>query len=290
MSKASHPFYTRYGRKDIPLPLAPVNSFVSGLLTRVSCRHFLPTPPPNGTLELLVGAAQSAPTSGMLQTWSVISLNAEDKAKLFSTDLNKKILGGVDSHNFAAIETSQIFLIWLADLNRTNFILQNTSAKPEIRLQVNKAEFNLKAIIDASIAAQTLFMTAESMGLAGTYMGAIRQLPATFLRDAFNLPLYTMPLFATAHGYPDEAYQAKVLNGIASREPKARLGQELILHHSTYKPMHSLEQLREYNKVHQTVTRREVSTFESRVIERLEPSQGKGQTGDFLKQMGFNFE
>jgi len=284
----SNPFHARYGRDDIPLPDQQPNSFTENLLKRTSCRNFLPTPLPNGTLELLIAAAQSAPTSGMLQTWSVISLNVEDRKKLLSSQYRNTI-GGVDTSNFTAIETCSIFLIWLADLNRTNFILQNTDAPPETKSQVDKAEFHLKAVVDATIAAQTLFMTAESMGISGTYMGAIRQLPATFLQDTFNLPKYTFPLFGMAIGYP----AMQILSRLPTpplESPKPRLTQDFILHHSTYKPMSSLGELKDYNTVHQKIGRRGVSNFESRVVERLDPSETKQRTGEFLKQMGFGFE
>ena len=285
----TNPFHARYGRDDIPLPEQQPNSFTKTLLARTSCRNFFPTALPNGTLELLVAAAQSAPTSGMLQTWSVISLNAEDRKTLLSSPECRYIIGGVDTANFTAIETCSIFLIWLADLNRTNFILQNTNAPPETKLQVNKAEFNLKAIVDASIAAQTLFITAESMGLGGTYMGAIRQLPTTFLQDTFNLPKYTFPLFGMAIGYPAMQILSRLPTEPVAK-PRPRLSQDFILHHSTYKPMSSLKELTDYNTVHQQISRRGVSTFESRVVERLDPSESKQQTGEFLKQMGFGFE
>jgi nitroreductase len=284
----SNPFHARYGRDDIPLPDQQPNSFTENLLKRTSCRNFLPTPLPNGTLELLIAAAQSAPTSGMLQTWSVISLNVEDRKKLLSSQY-RNIIGGVDTSNFTAIETCSIFLIWLADLNRTNFILQNTDAPPETKSQVDKAEFHLKAVVDATIAAQTLFMTAESMGISGTYMGAIRQLPATFLQDTFNLPKYTFPLFGMAIGYP----AMQILSRLPTPplvSPRPRLTQDFILHHSTYKPMSSLSELKDYNTVHQKIGRRGVSNFESRVVERLDPSETKQRTGEFLKQMGFGFE
>jgi nitroreductase len=290
MNDDSHPFYNRYGRTDITLPSAPVNSFTQKLLQRTSCRKFLPATVPEGTLELLIAAAQSAPTSGLLQTWSVIALNANDKEKLLLPDSNKAIIGGIDTHNFSAITTSQIFLIWLADLNRINFILQNVPSEPETKMQVNRAEYNIKAMVDASIAAQTLFITAETMGLAGTYMGAIRQLPSKFLRDTFNLPVYTFPLFGMALGYPDTAFQATQLKGQGNNKPRARLNQELVLHHSTYKPMSSLDELNDYNKVHEMISRHNVFSFEDRVVERLNPTDSKRQISPFLRQMGFNFD
>jgi nitroreductase len=290
----SNPFHARYGRDDIPLPDQQPNSFTENLLKRTSCRNFLPTPLPNGTLELLIAAAQSAPSSGMLQTWSVISLDQKDRenftSELWKTPGRAGILGNIDTANYTAIGTAKIFLIWLADLSKLDFILQNNNnIDEEIKSATNTAEYHLKAVVDATIAAQTLFMTAESMGISGTYMGAIRQLPATFLQDTFNLPKYTFPLFGMAIGYP----AMQILSRLPTpplASPRPRLTQDFILHHSTYKPMSSLSELKDYNTVHQKIGRRGVSNFESRVVERLDPSETKQRTGEFLKQMGFGFE
>jgi nitroreductase len=287
-----NPFHARYGRSDIPTPDQELNSFTKNLLKRTSCRHFLPNKPlPAGTLELLMAAAQSAPTSGEMQSWSVISLNADDKKKLIDSNTTNQIIGATDGQNIDAITTCQIFLIWIADLHRTNFILQKINTTDQHRMQIKKAEFHLKAVIDASIAAQTLLLTAETMGIEGTYMGAIRQLPMAFLKETYNLPEYTMPLFGMALGYRNTSYdllQLRRLYDVTRTRP--RLPQDLILHHSTYKPMHSLNQLNDYNQVVSRNPSKGINIFEDRVAERMTPRQSKEFMGDSLKQMGFTFE
>jgi len=278
------PYQKRYGI-DVPDPCALPNDLIGSLLGRGSVQHFNGAPLAPGVLELLIAAAQSAPTSGMLQTWSVIALSTpEEKSKLFidtgMTPGNATIIGGVDSTNFTAISTASVVLIWLADLSRIETILETADVDDNHRAQITRAEYHLKAIIDATIAAQTFYMAAESMGISGTYCGAIRQLPITFLETEFNLPKHTFPIFGTIHGY-----------SVASRAPivKPRLPANLVLHRGAYSKMQDVSALEEYNKVHLNRGDKNRSKFEHRVIERLSPSHSKEAIGDALRHMGFDF-
>jgi len=274
------PYQQRYGL-PVPTPEATANGFITNLLKRTSCRKFQNRPLEPGVLELLIAAAQSAPTSGMLQTWSVIALTTpEEKAKLFNFKNNDLVIGNIDSHNTVAINSSSVTLIWLADLSRLDLVLKNVEASDKIKAQVTRAEYHLKAIIDATIAAQTFFMAAETMGIEGTYCGAIRQLPIEFFEREFNLPKYTFPVFGTVHGYSDNAKTIV----------KPRLPSEIVLHHGTYNKMEDLSQLDEYNKVHTQRSKPDQGTFEKRVVERLRPTLSKESVGDALRHMGFDFK
>jgi nitroreductase len=276
------PYQKRYGT-PVPNPPAQPNEFVSALLGRGSQRKFNGQPLAPGVLELLIAAAQSAPTSGMLQTWSVIALTTpEEKAQLFTdtglTPSNTTIIGGVDSSNFTAINTASVVLIWLADLSRLETILSSAGTDKRTRDQTTRAEYHLKAIIDATIAAQTFFMAAESMGISGTYCGAIRQLPMTFFEKTFNLPKYTFPIFGTVHGYTDNS------NLVTPRLPS-----DLVLHRGQYTKMQDTNALAEYNRAHTKRGETNRATFEDRVVERLAPSASKEAIGDALRHMGFDF-
>lgn len=275
------PYQQRYGL-PVPTPEAIANEFITNLLKRTSCRKFQDRPLEPGVLELLIAAAQSAPTSGMLQTWSVIALTTpEEKAKLFNGPYNHLIIGNLDSQNTIAINTASVVLIWLADLSRLELILENVDTTDVTKAQITRAEYHLKAIIDATIAAQTFFMAAESMDIVGTYCGAIRQLPIEFFETEFNLPKYTFPVFGTIHGYDTaDAY----------RSVRPRLPLELVLHQGAYNKMENLSQINEYNKVHTQRSRPDQSTFEKRVVERLKPTPSKEAIGNALRRAGFDFK
>jgi nitroreductase len=278
------PYQKRYGGLPVDTNVVP-NEFIENLLGRSTQRKFNGKPLDPGVLELLIAAAQSAPSSGMLQTWSVIALTTpEEKAKLFATTQaspsNTQIIGGIDSHNMVAIKSSAVVLIWLADLSRLKVILDSVEVDDRTQSQPTFAEYHLKAIVDATIAAQTFYMAAETMGILGTYCGAIRQLPIEFLEKEFNLPKYTFPVFGTIHGYCD----------IKDTTVKPRLPNEIVLHHGTYNKVQSVDEFQKYNTVHTRNISTNVSSYESRVVERLKPTYTKEYIGDSLRHMGFDFK
>ena len=59
---------------------SPVSSpVIASILAHRSVRAYAPTPLPDGLLETLIAAGQSAPTSSNLQLWSVIVVDDADK-------------------------------------------------------------------------------------------------------------------------------------------------------------------------------------------------------------------
>lgn len=68
----------RYGDEAPALNL-PDLAVLDAMLNHRSVRHFLRDPLPANTVETLVAAAQSAPTSSNLQTWSVIAVESQGR-------------------------------------------------------------------------------------------------------------------------------------------------------------------------------------------------------------------
>ena len=269
----------------------PPNDFIQQVLGRSTIRGFTDQPLAEGQLELLVAAAQSASTSGMLQTWSVIALkDKESKARLINTPNAKNTMGSVDSYNILALNGCAVFLIWLADLHRVDNILQahaterNISA--DLLLQTSRAEFHLKAIIDATIAAQTFALAAESQGLGIMYCGAIRQLPAEHFIKNFNLPPLTFPVFGMAVGYPNTFVQAV-------KRIKPRLPTDIVLHHGSYKTFDNMDDISGYNEIHKTFNGSPAlynKDYVDRLVERMAVAYDKKQVTQSLIQMGFDFK
>jgi nitroreductase len=266
----------------------PPNDFIERVLSRATVRRFRDQPLADGQLELLIAAAQSAATSGMLQTWSVIALT--DKAHkdlLIATPAAKITMGSVDSSNMLALDECAVFLIWLADLNRVDNILKAKAEQynidPEIIAQCSKAEYHLKAIIDATIAAQTFSLAAESQGLAVMYCGAVRQISIEHLAKSFNLPPLTFPIFGMAIGYPMVDWFKPV---------KPRLPTDVVLHYNSYKPFEDLNKLEEYNQIHKKYNGSNKlinKDYVERLIERMAVTDDKKAVGPSLRQMGFDF-
>jgi nitroreductase len=269
----------------------PPNDFIQQVLGRSTIRGFTDQPLAPGQLELLVAAAQSAPTSGMLQTWSVIALSdAESKARLINTPNAKNTMGSVDSYNVTALNQCSVFLIWTADLHRVDNILRAHAVErnidADLLLQTSRAEFHLKAVIDATIAAQTFALAAESQGLGVMYCGAIRQFPAEHFINNFNLPPLTFPLFGMAVGHPNKFVQAV-------KRIKPRLPTDIVLHHGSYKTFDDMAKLDQYNATHKTFNGSPAlynKDYVDRLVERMAVAHDKKKVAESLKQMGFDFK
>src|ERR1700755_394386 len=70
--------HARYRAGDVP-GVSAWNDVLATLLSHRSVRSYQQTPLPEGTLKMIVAAAQSASTSSNLQSWSVVAV--EDPAR-----------------------------------------------------------------------------------------------------------------------------------------------------------------------------------------------------------------
>ncbi len=278
------PFQKRFG-KEFDAPLVKGNELVEMQLNRSTIRSFIPRPLEDGLLDLLVSAAVCSATSGALQSYSVLALSTpEEKAKLFTTKQSQMVIGAVDGHNVRAINDCSVFLIWIADLSRIDFLLKNLTTDSDLLAQTTRAEYNLKAIIDATITAQTFTMLAESLNLGVMYCGAIRQIPAEHFEKEFGFPKLTFPVFGMAVGYPRPD---------ARRTIQPRISPATVLHKGSYKQLNNINDFERENILHRgTVEAGNRGRFDytERIVERMSVSGSKKDVGSSLKHMGFNFD
>jgi nitroreductase len=208
-SRTAERLRQRY-RGDVP-DVAAVNETLDGLLAHRSVRAYLPDKLPDGTLEILVAAAQSASSSSNLQVWSVVAVeDNERKARLAA-------LAGNQKH----ILEAPLFLLWLVDLHRL-------TALGEVRGEPAEAltylESFLLGAVDTAIAAQNAVVALESLGLGAVYIGGIRNRPVEVAAE-LGLPPHVFALFGLAIGHPDPARPADV---------KPRLPQDAVLFKEQY--------------------------------------------------------
>lgn len=200
----------RYGDGPVP-PAGPWNDQIAALLSHRSVRGYRPDPLPDGTLETLVAAAQSAATSSNLQVWSVVAVTDADARRELA-----EIAGG-QQH----IVQCPLYLVWLADLARNNRLGQSA----EVEMQaIPYLETFMLAVIDAALAAQNAVVAAESLGLSTVYIGAMRNDPLRVAR-LLGLPAGTVGVFGLCVGYPAEGQAGEV---------KPRLPQATVLHRERY--------------------------------------------------------
>lgn len=216
---------SRYG--EIPFDYnIPWNDSIGTILSHRSVRSYLPDPLPPGILELLVAAAQSAASSANMQTWSVVAVEDEQRKE----ELYKL------ANNQAHVKQAPVFLVWLADLGRLAHIADSRGL-PHVALDY--IELLVKAIVDASVAAQNAIIAAESLGLGTIYIGAIRkntQEVATLL----NLPPFVFPVFGMCVGFPNPEVKPAI---------KPRLPQAAVLHRETYKLAEQEDAIARYNDI-----------------------------------------
>jgi nitroreductase len=194
----------RYGETDAPAGIL-WNDTVERLLAHRSVRAYRPDPVPEGTVETLVAAAQSAASSSNLQLWSVIAVR----------DLKRRTalaeLAGGQKH----IVQSPLILVWIADLARGHAIAEDAGQPVQ---GFEYLESFTVAAVDAALAAQNAAVAAESLGLGTVYIGALRNKP-------LDLPPHAVAVFGLVVGWPDPAGTAGV---------KPRLPQAAVLHQEVY--------------------------------------------------------
>lgn len=203
----------------------PWNDTIATLLAHRTVRAFTADPLPAGTLEMLVAAAQSAPSSSNGQAWSVVAVKDEARKAALS-----QVAGGQ-----AHVRTAPLVLVWIADLARTD----RTAAARGLTLEgPDFTETFLVASLDAAFAAQNALVAAESLGLGTCYIGALRNDPQK-VAEILGLPPRCYGVFGLVVGWPDPERPAAV---------KPRLPQESVLHMETYSHAGEAEALARYDR------------------------------------------
>lgn len=256
----------RYGADALP-PAGPWNETIAVMLGHRSVRRFLPTPVPEGTLETMIAAAQSASTSSNLQAWSVVVVG--DPAK-------RRELARIAA-NQKHIEDCPLYMVFIADLSRLERIGEKhgggTNGLPW-------TETFLVAAVDAALAAQNAVTAAESLGLSMVYIGAMRNDPQAVAK-LLDLPPGAFGIFGLCIGYADPAAKAEV---------KPRLPQAAILHHETYKQAGEAAHIARYDEVLGAFSRRQNMPTESwtaRIKQRIAAVTGREQMRSWLNALGF---
>jgi nitroreductase len=209
---AVHSYRLRYGPGGAFEPPAAWSEVLAQQLAHRSVRSYRPDPVPDDTLTALIAAAQSAPTSGNLQLWSVVAVRDEDRRTRLA-----KLAGEQDF-----VAQAPVFLIWLADLARARHI--TTELGSGTAEAADFVEAALLAFVDVALAAQNASLAAESLGLGTVFVGAIRNHPLDVAAE-LQLPPNVFPVFGLTVGHPDQLDETSV---------KPRLPQEAVLHHERY--------------------------------------------------------
>jgi nitroreductase len=201
----------RYGSAASFAEPAEWSEVLASQLAHRSVRSYKSDPVSDETLTALIAAAQSAPTSGNLQLWSVVAVRDEGRRHRLAE------LAGEQQF----IADAPLFLVWLADLARARHVTEEIgSATAE---GADFVEAALLGFVDVALAAQNAALAAESLGLGTVFVGAIRNRPLEVAAE-LDLPPNVFPVFGLVVGHPDRLEETV----------KPRLPQQAVLHHERY--------------------------------------------------------
>ena len=213
----------RFSVDGIPVFEALRNPVIDLMTRHVSVRHFDTSRPlPEGTLEMMIASAQSAPTSSNFQSWSVIVVrDPEKKQKMMELCDNQAFVG-----------QAPLFLAFCADTYRHKYV----TSKQGYKFGSDYLELLLVSTIDSALAAQNAALAAESMGLGCCMVGAIRN-KAREVAQLLELPKGVYATIGLAVGYPAR-----------KNDVRPRLPQSVVVHEDKYSTEHYDRELEAYDR------------------------------------------
>jgi FMN reductase (NADPH) len=186
------------------------NPTIELIRRHASVRQYRPDPIPEAMIEEIVTAAQCNSTSSNLQMMSVVAVcDAALRAQI------SEWCGGQ-----AHVAQAPVLLVWCADLHRLDRACELRGYKQV----TDYLENFLVAAVDATIAAQSAALAAESLGLGICYIGSIRNKTQEIIR-LLKLPRLVFPVTGMTVGWA--AKPAIVRPRIAARA---------VLHWDAYNP------------------------------------------------------
>lgn len=183
-----------------------MNTTLETMRSHRSIRKFKDKAIPDKMLETILISAQCASTSNFVQAYTIIRVDDQQNRQAIA-----KLCGSQQW-----IMDAPVFLVFLADLNR----LRTACRKQGKKMADGYMEQFIVATVDTALIGQNTLLAAESMGLGGLFIGAIRNNPKKIC-DMLNIPEHAYPVFGMCLGYPDDLPPVKPrlpLEGIFMKE------------------------------------------------------------------------
>nr|WP_321269372.1 oxygen-insensitive NADPH nitroreductase [uncultured Tolumonas sp.] len=184
-----------------------MNTTITQIKAHKSIRAYTDQPITAEQLDEILAAAQQAPSSSFLQAASIIRITDKAlRAQIMQLSAEQAYIAGAAE-----------FLLFCADFNRHKQIVPDA--------KTGFVEQLLIGATDAAMMGQNALVAAESLGLGGVYIGAVRNHPAE-IGELLGLPELVIPLFGLCLGYPAQDPQVK-----------PRLPRALVVHENRYQPL-----------------------------------------------------
>lgn len=185
-----------------------MNTVIELLKSHRSIRKFTSDPIPQEIVEELIQAGQCAATSSFIQACTVIQIT--------EPAIREKLCEAAAGQLY--VKESPVFLLFCADMQRH----QLACDMHDTDMLSGFTEQFLTASLDCALFAQNVIIAAESLGLGGCYIGAIRNKIAE-VDQLIGLPDKVYPVFGMCLGYPAQ-----------DPETKPRLPLEVVLKQENY--------------------------------------------------------
>jgi len=171
-----------------------MNEVIRLLQSHRSVRKFTEQPVSQSIVDELIKCGQSAATSSFIQACTVIQV--EDGAK------RERLVELAGNQPYVA--SAARFLVFCADMNRLKIACDMHDAE----ILSGFTEQFITATVDCALFAQNVITAAQSLGIAGVYIGGIRN-NIQAVTDLLELPRLVYPVFGMCLGYPAQNPEIK---------------------------------------------------------------------------------
>jgi nitroreductase len=215
-------------------------------------------------LEMIIEAAQWAPTSSHFQAYTTIQVEDQVKRKIIA-----ELAGGQKW-----VAEAPVFLVFCANLQRSKNRWKGLDP-----LILGNTEMLIMATVDAALVAQKALIAAQVLELGGVFIGGIRN-DLTKVNTVLKLPELVYPVFGLCLGYPAE-----------HNPQKPRLPKAVIFKKNYYSETGDDQLLDEYdNQIRNYYSERskgkQLFTWSEYCATNM-TAKPRNYLGNFLKEKGF---
>jgi FMN reductase (NADPH) len=226
------------------------NATIATLRDHRSIRAFRDEPVAEDMLEALFQVAIQTATSSFFQQRTIIRVKDPAIRQALAAASGQPYVGGDRGE----------LLVFVVDLYRNAKLREEAGADANL---LESTSLFLQGVEDTMIAAQSVVVAAESLGLGTVYLGSITRDPKRVI-EALELPLRTFPIVAVLVGHP-------------AQEPalKPRLPRDVAIAVDTYPKIDDFHHaLGDYDQIIQSYydlrnTTKPVGTFTSQIETKL---------------------
>lgn len=241
------------------------------LHNRVSVRQYSDKPVEEEQIEAILNASFRAPTSSNIQSYSVIVVRDKEIKEQLS------VVTGNQQH----VRETPVFLAFCADLTR----IEQATRMNGHTIDDNNLEIGLVSSIDASLVGMSVYLAAESLGLKGVMIGAVRN-DAVATARILGLPPRVYCVFGMCLGWPEQI-----------PEQKPRMDYSAMVHYERYGALRDNRDIgqiiADYDQVlaahYQSIGKPTTGDSWSHDMDKKFHPQLRDQLRQQLKELGFDF-